>query len=184
MKKTVFVILSMFFSALPPIAHGQKTLYIGYVCQDESVSVDRMIRNIQNFVKQHKNDDFVLLYNDNTSTIVMDNKNYNESKLFGMIRTRNSTIYISADNELEALSNAYDKYLKSKHTATSINFFVGKDFFADRYNSSLVARFLIINDIMSNNRNTLTYHLCGDDITNTDIAFDKKYTMTITPIIK
>lgn len=183
MKKTIFIILSVLFVAFSPKAQGQKTLYVGYVCQDESVSVDRMIKNIQDFVRQHKNDDFVILYNDNTKTLVMDNKTINESELVSKIRIRNSTIYINSTKELEILSETYEKYLPS-HTATSINFFVGKDFFTDKYHTSLVARFLLINNILSNNRNTLTYYLCGDGITHDDIAFDKKYDITITPILK
>lgn len=183
MKKTIFIILSVLFVAFSPKAQGQKTLYVGYVCQDESVSVDRMIKNIQDFVRQHKNDDFVILYNDNTKTLVMDNKTINESKLFGMIRSRNSTIYINASKELETLSTEYEKNIP-KHTQTSINFFVGREFFANDYHTSLVARFLIINGILNNDRNTLTYYQCGDGITQDNIAFDNKYDISITPILK
>lgn len=179
MKKIVFFSM-IFFSMLTTSAWGQGVLHFAYIRQDNSVDAGKLVEAVKAYVNEHRGENYVIYYSD-VQPVFMDQSDYNESELSGIITSHNSTISMMAIREINKVSEVLERYRYSK---IEFEFLVGPQFFENGYHNTFIARFLQANRLNDIAKASLYYRSCGAPFGSVNMDFLDRYSISIEPIIR
>jgi hypothetical protein len=175
MKQITMLLISALFSTIS----FAKDLHFIYVRLDNSMDIEILKTQIGKLKSSFYGDNFILYYSNENTT--MDNQSWDKNKLFGQISSQNSSIAISIPDELESISVPLENHLQEEsYSAIYFDCFVGNDFFDNNFQDILLARMLIVNNLIQSKYNvSFLYYPCGATYNQEKVKFNPEYNINL-----
>lgn len=151
-KETILVALFLF-----PLFGFARNFHFVYLRVDESMEISEVKKQISSLKDLIQGDDFVLYYSN--SKKVMEADSYDEKELFGLVGEQMTSYDITIPDEIEIISGLFEKYLQAEfdeshrlvsplYNQITLDFITGKDFLAKGYQDEILARGILVNNLL------------------------------------